>query len=420
MDPLWLTGLGVVCPLGHDPDALWSALDAGRSGVGLWSQPPPRVASHIGGEVRGFEPLAALAGLGLGAEVQRLAADLLRDNPRATGQVVVAAAQAIASAQLQEAYPSERIGHVLACHNTHGGYWTQGVLDCEDEPDFIEPMFGVHAFDTDAAAVIAELFGIRGPTFTVGGACASGNMALLAAEDLIRTGRADAVVVGGVATTPSPVVLQGWAIIQAIVSERFLEAPHRASRPFDLGRCGFVPAEGAGAVVLERASRTSARRARAQAELLATAATSAAVRHTRPAVEAQIRCARAALQRAGLSPAAVGYVNAHGTSTPVGDAVEVASIREVLGARAEKVPVSSTKSMLGHALQAASLIELVATVQSLQHQRVHPTINLDDPDPELGLDFVPGHSRSHTFDVALSNALGFGGLNACAVVGLPR
>lgn len=413
---LAITGMGVISTLGSSPGELWAALDAGRSGITRWREMDPRIYSKIGGDLSAFNSTAHLSSHP--RALRERAAEVLRDNPRGTQLAACVVADAVKSAALD--IDPVRIGNVLGGHDLHARYHHDNALACAEEPDFIDPLFGLLAFDTDAAAAAGEISGLLGPTFTVGGACATGNTALLAGIDLLAAGRCDSVVVSAVALTPSPAILQGWALIDAISHRSFNDAPERASRPFDLRREGFVPSEGAAAVVIEPLDRAIARGAVVHAEILGIAAASAGTRHTRPDIGAQIRCARAALESAGLSPAEIDYVNAHGTSTPVGDRVEVLALEEVLGERARQIPVNSTKSMLGHALQAASLIELVATVEQIRHQRVHPTINLDEPDPELRLDFVPHRSRPQQIRAAMSNAFGFGGLNSCVIVGRPR
>jgi 3-oxoacyl-(acyl-carrier-protein) synthase len=214
-----------------------------------------------------------------------------------------------------------------------------------------------------------------------------------------------------------PLLLQGWAIMGAISIQSFNDDPARASRPFDARREGFVPSEGAGAVVLETLARARAREARIHAELLGAASTSNASRLTKPDLDGQIRAIRGALQNAHIAAEKVDYVNAHATSTLLGDATEVAAIKATLGDRACHIPVNSTKSMIGHCIMSAAAVELIATVLEIEHSFVHPTINQEESDPELDLDFVPNEARQHRIEVAISNSFGFGGLNSCVVVG---
>lgn len=416
-----ITGMGVVTVLGDTPEALHASLVAGRSGIGPWKRRrDDRHYSQIGGDLSDFDLTSHLE-----ARTDRYPVELIkrcltltRDTPLALRLVAAAALQASHDAALAGALPPERIGHVLAGHNVNAGYIIQnGLTFYQDEPDYIEPLFGLFSMDTDVLAATSELLTLKGPSFTVGGACASGNVALLTGLDLLRAGRADAVLVTGAPIELEPVALQGWSLIDAISIRSFNDTPERASRPFDARREGFVPSEGAGALMLETWSSARARRARVYGELLGASTVCDASRLTRPDLDGQVRAMRLAMDDARIVPADVDYVNAHATSTPLGDAVEVAAIKAALGSRAGQIPVNSTKSMIGHCLTAAAIVELVATLLQMRDGVVHPTINQEEPDPELDLDFVPNQSRPATIDVALSNSFGFGGINACVAVG---
>jgi len=265
----------------------------------------------------------------------------------------------------------------------------------------------------------SELLEARGPAFTVGGACASGNLAMMAGLDLLRAGRADAVVVSGSPIELEPLALHGWALLDALSFHSFNDAPERASRPFDRLREGFVPSEGAGALVLETLDSARRRGAAIHAEVLGASSVSDACRLTKPDLDGQRRAMELALADAAVTPSDIDYVNAHATSTPLGDAVEVAAIKTVFGERAREIPVNSTKSMTGHCLCAAGVIELIATIVQMQRGFVHPTINQEEPDPALDLDFVPNRAREARIVRAMSNSFGFGGLNSSVIVG-PR
>jgi 3-oxoacyl-(acyl-carrier-protein) synthase len=304
----------------------------------------------------------------------------------------------------------------MAGHNVNGNYIYQTGKAFQEEPEFIDPLYGMMAGDTDVLSLGSDLLELRGPSFTVGGACASGNLALMTAVDLLRAGRADAVLVSAPSNDLDPPSIHAWMILDALSFRSFNDQPERASRPFDARREGFVPSQGAGAVVLETLAGARARGARIRAEVAGVAAASDGSRQTRPDRGGQVRAMRGALEDARIPADEVDYVNAHATSTPLGDAVEVAAIKDLFGARARQLAVNATKSMLGHCLSAAGIVELVATVLQLEHQVLHPTINLEEPDPELDLDFVPNQAREARLTVALSNAFGFGGLNSCAVV----
>ncbi len=413
-----VTGLGIVCPLGDRPERLIEALLAGRSGIVRLSGMPAGVYAQIGGDLRDFDLTAHLdSRRDLPADLVRRARRLLRATPP-PGQITAAAAlQAVCGAGLADGSGGERLGHVLAGHNLNQCYIVDNAMTLREDPEGIEPLYGLYALDTDVLSVVSELVGARGPSFTIGNACASGNIALLTAQDLLRAGRADAVLVTAAPSDLSPVMLQGWALIDALSYRSFNDRPERASRPFDAAREGFVPCMAGAAMMVETLDHARRRGAPVLAEILGAASSSDASRLPKPDHAGQVRSIRLALADAGVSADDVDYVNAHATSTPLGDAVEVAALKTALGRRAYAVPVNSSKSMLGHCLTSAGLVEAVATVLQITAGAVHPTINLDTPDPDLDLDFVPGEARPHAIDVAISNSFGFGGLNSTVVLG---
>jgi 3-oxoacyl-(acyl-carrier-protein) synthase len=416
-----VTGLGAVTVIGDTPEAFHNALVNGQSGITRWKKPrDDRHYSRIGGDLSDFDLAAHLerqGGLYAAAQV-KLCLSLMRSAPLVPRLVAAAALQAWNDAALPSTMAPERIGHILGGHNLNAGYIVENSLTFHhDEPDYIEPLFGLLSLDTDVLSATSELLSLKGPSFTVGGACASSNIALCTAVDMLRAGRADAMLVTGAPIELEPVVLHSWGILDAISIRSFNDTPERASRPFDALREGFVPSEGAGALVLETLASARARQTRIHGEVLGTSSTSDGSRLTRPDQGGQTRAIRLCLDDARISPEQVDYVNAHATSTPLGDAVEVAAIKAALGSGAGRIPVNSTKSMIGHCLSAASILEMVATLLQMRDGVVHPTINQEQGDPALDLDFVPNEARQADIDIALSNAFGFGGINSCVVVG---
>ena len=412
-----ITGLGIVSPIGETVGEVRQSLASGHSGITHWKRMHEGSYSQIGGDLSDFDLKAHLARVGdrYPEDLAKRARRLLRTTPLSGRLTASAALQAYVDAGV--ALPPERVGHVLSGHNLHSPYIHANVMAYQDEPEHIEALYGIHYLDTDVLAVISELLNLQGPNFSVGGACASGNLALLNALDLLRSGRADAVVVSGAASPIDLVTRQGWSMLGALAIKSFNDAPAAASRPFDARREGFVPSEAAAAVVLERQDHAAARGATIYAHLLGAASTCNASRLPHPNHDAQVRVMQTALDDAGIPAEEINYVNAHATSTPAGDATEVAALKTVLGDRAYQIPINATKSLVGHCLTSAAIVELIATVIQMQEGFVHPTINLTDPDPELDLDFVPSHARGHEIEYAISNAFGFGGLNACVVVG---
>ena len=414
-----ITGIGAVTPLGESIPAYAESLKEGRSGIIRWKRQYADSYSQIGGDMSDFDAKVHLSQVGADypAELNRLARKLLRATPQSGQLTACAALQAYVDADLgSDALPPARCAHIMGGHNLNAPYIYANNVTFQREPEYIDSRYGIMHLDTDVLAVISQLLNLRGSNFAVGGACASGNLALLAALDHLRAGRADAILVTGAACPLGPVTRQGWAMIQALAIKSFNDLPEQASRPFDARREGFVPSEGAAAVVLESVDSARRRGASVYGYLLGAASTCNASRLTHPDQDAQMGVMQAALHDAELPPARVNYVNAHATSTPAGDATEVEALRQVFGRHIDRVPVNATKSMVGHCLTSAAIVELVATVIQMAHGFVHPTINLTDPDPALDLDFVPHRARAHQIEVALSNSFGFGGLNASVVV----
>jgi 3-oxoacyl-(acyl-carrier-protein) synthase len=415
-----VTGMGLVTVLGDSLSSFGDALFAGRSGITRWKRMDERCHSRIGGDLSDFDLEAHLLRVGAAypAELLRRARRLLRPAPLSGRITAAAALQAFVDAGLPATgLEPERFGHVLAGHNLNQNYVYENNRTFGEEPEYIDALFGLLCMDTDVLSTSSEILGLRGCSWTVGGACASGNLAVLTGLDLLRSGRADAVLVSGGNVDLDPVVLHAWSMMEAVSYRAFNDAPARASRPFDALREGFVPSEGAGALVLETLDGARARGARVHAEILGAFAASDASRLTRPDRAGQVRAMRGALRDAGIAPGRIDYVNAHATSTPLGDAVEVEAIKEALGERAYQIPVNATKSLIGHCMTAAGVIELIATILQMQRGMLHPTINQEEKDPLLDLDFVPNRARPCRIEVALSNAFGFGGLNSCVVVG---
>jgi 3-oxoacyl-(acyl-carrier-protein) synthase len=415
-----VTGLGVITGIGHNTESFWEGLVNGRSGIRRWLNKDPRIGSKVGGDLTDFSLPAYLSDecSNYPQDLVMRARKLLRATPMSGVLTALAAMQAWVDAGIEEStIPAGRCAHVCAGHNLGHAYVSENLRIFADDPEYIEPLFGVHHLDTDVVGVTCELLGIKGPSFLVGGACASGNIALITALGLIRSGVVDAVLVTGAPVAQDSLVLQGLVMIDAVFTGDFDGDPQRASRPFDALRAGFVPSEGGAAVVLESAASARRRGASQSAILLGGACTSSAHRLTKPDRDGQERAMRDALAAARVPAQEVGYVNAHATSTPLGDATEVAAIKAVLGSRAAEIPVNSTKSMTGHCLSASGVVEFVATVLQLREGVVHATINQEKRDEALDLDFVPNEPRRYDAHIALSNSFGFGGMNSSVVVG---
>jgi 3-oxoacyl-[acyl-carrier-protein] synthase II len=401
-----ITGMGAITPLGLSVDEFWQGCREGRSGAGpLTRVDATNYPTKIGAEVKGFEPEKYMDR----KEARRMA--------RFSQMAVAAASEAVASAGLKlEEEDRDRIGVMLG--NGNGGYpeIEQGVRTIVAKGGMrLEPLYLPKTLPNMAASQISMRFGLKGYNSTVTTACAAGTQAMGDAMELIRNGRADVVITGGTEAGISELGLAAFSVMRALSTRN--DEPERASRPFDAERDGFVCCEGAAIFVLERLEHAIARGAPVLAELVGYGASADAYHLVAPCADGDgaARAMRWALEDAGVSLEEVDYINAHGTSTPLNDASETAAIRQVFGERAYRVPVSSTKSMIGHGLGASGALESVACIKTLQTGIIHPTINYEHPDPECDLDYVPNVARQADVRIILKNSFGFGGQNACLV-----
>jgi 3-oxoacyl-[acyl-carrier-protein] synthase II len=402
-DGVVVTGLGCVSPLGTDVAATWQALLAGRSGVSRLPEDfDPRLPVQIAARVPGPVDPGALP------------AKELRRLDRAILLALAAAREALADARLVsgESCDGDRAG--VAIGSGIGGVETlannQRAL-LEAGPRRVSPFFIPMTLANMPAGMVAIRHGLRGPNLCHVTACASGAHALGESLRILQRGDADVMVAGGTEAAITPLVVAGFANMQALSKNA---DPLRASRPFDRDRDGFVLAEGAAVVVLEREAHAVARGAQIRGRLVGYAASADALHVAAPDPEGAgaRRCMQRALADAGLPVDAVDYVNAHATSTPAGDAMEAAALRGVFGAHAERMAVSSTKGATGHLLGAAGALEALLSLLALETGTLPPTINLENPDPECALDHVAGKPRAARVRVVLSNSFGFGGVNA--------
>ena len=400
------TGMGAVTPLGEDVQEYWDSLVQGRSGIGPMTLcDPAEYPCKISGEVSGFDP---------GKYIDRKEA---RRMARFSQMAVSAAGLAIEDGGLDlSAEDPERLGVVTG--NGNGGFPTTEenarILVAKGGMR-MSPFFIPMILPNMAAANVSRIYGLKGYTSTVITACAAGNQAIGDAAEAIRRGAADVVLGGGCEAGISQLGLGGFNVIKALTRQN--DEPEKASRPFDAGRDGFVPAEGAAYLVMESLEHALDRGADIIAEVTGYGVSSDAFHAVQPDEDGSgaARAIRWALQDAGIGPGDVSYVNAHGTSTPKNDLSETLAIKLVFGDGAYDVPISSTKSMIGHVLGGAGALEAVACVQTIRTNEIHPTINYEVPDPECDLDYVPNKARKAQVDAVLSNSFGFGGQNACLV-----
>lgn len=407
-----VTGLGIVSPIGIGISEFWKAALTGRSGITAIRSfepfPMDGYRSRVAGQVHDFVPGQILDGV-LAERVDRYAQFALaavkealadshlqmgRENPHRVGVIVGAGmgGMVMGEREITQLYQQQRP------HRVH--------------PNFI-PVITLNS----ASGIVAMACGAKGPNLTISTACSSSAHALGQALQCIREGRADVVITVGADASITPLVFAGFCSLRAL-STKYNDHPGKASRPFDRGRDGFVMGEGAGALILESAVHAKKRKAQIYAEVAGYAATSEAYHMVIPREDGEevATTMRLALADAGITPAQVDYINAHATSTTIGDAVEVKALRNVFKARAQKLAINATKSLIGHSLGAAGAIGAIASILAIHTGRIHPTANYDDPDPACAL---PGISRSvqeRRVNVALLNAFGFGSNNAAVVL----
>ena len=402
-----VTGLSSITPLGESVDEFWNNLCNGVSGIGpitLCDATP--FPCRIAGEVTDFEPSAYMDP----KDAKRMA--------RFSQLAVAAAREAISDADLDiGSYPKpDRIGVVMG--NGNGGFPTteeNARMLISRGGMKVSPFFIPMILPNMAAANVSRIFGIKGYTSTIITACAAGTQAIGEGFEIIKRGDADVVLAGGCEAGISQLGLGGFNVIKALTKQN--EEPHKASKPFDANRDGFVPAEGSAILVLETLAHALDRGANIYAKISGQGVSSDAYHAVQPDEngDGAARAIQNALMNSGLSAKDIDYINAHGTSTPLNDLAETLAIKKIFGENGAP-PISSTKSMIGHALGGAGAIEAVASIKSIQSQIIHPTINQETPDPKCNLDYVPNISRKHKIETALSNSFGFGGQNACIII----
>jgi 3-oxoacyl-[acyl-carrier-protein] synthase II len=405
-----ITGVGVVSPIGTGVQPFWNALMEGRSGVRrIATFDPSAFDCQIAAEVTDFDPTAYMDR----KEIRR--------NDRFVHFAVAATRMALEDARFAiTPQTADQIGVIIGTGIGGARTWEdahQTLL--ERGPGKVSPFFVPMMIINMASGIVSILVGARGPNFSVVSACATGGHAIGEAFRLIQRGDVTAMICGGTEAGVTPLSLAGFCTMKAMSTRN--DEPARAMRPFDANRDGFVMGEGAGILLLEDWEHAERRGARIYAEMAGYGMSADAYHITQPDPEGvgAARAMRLAIADAGLTPPQIGYINAHGTSTPYNDKFETLAIKRVFGDVARKVPVSSTKSMTAHLLGAAGGVELIASILTLERQVLPPTINYEVPDPDCDLDYVPNVSRPARVDAAMSNAFGFGGHNATLVVRRP-
>ncbi len=403
-----ITGMGVIASNGIGKDNFWKAISSGKSGVSMISSfDTSQFTTRFAGEIKNFDPL------------QFVDQKNLKRMDRTSQLAVACAKMAVQDAGIDPAKNGrDRAGVIIGTAMAgHGYILNQHVTLQEKGPMRISPYTALASFPDACASQVSIELGITGPSFSISTACSSASDAVSYACEAIRSNTVDFMLMGGAEASIYPGILAAFCVARALSTRN--EAPEKASRPFSKDRDGFVLGEGSGMLVLEEYEHANKRGAHIYAEVLGSGMTCDAYHMTSPeptGCEAA-RAMRMSLEEARVSPDQVDYINAHGTSTPLNDKTETAVIKQVFGDRAYQVPISATKSMVGHLIGAAGSVELIATLLAMEHQVIPPTINYEVPDPECDLDYVPNQARPAKIRIAMKNSFGFGGKNSILVVG---
>jgi 3-oxoacyl-(acyl-carrier-protein) synthase len=415
-----ITGMDTINPLGDTLEDYYNNLINGKSGIKKWqSLAVDNIDCKLGGDLghydfkRALEKLQPLASEELHKKLRKLFRTMTFSN-RAT---TLTAIRAYHDAGLFGADVDPfRTSVLVAGHNFNSNYILANIRQFDEEPAYIDPLFGVEALDPNIPATIAEVLHVQGPTFTLGAACASGNIALRDGFRDIVNGECDVSVVSGAIFDMTPCDIHAMAVLNSLVIDpEFLDKPEAASRPFDVRRKGFVPSHGAGTIILEDLEFAKRHGARIYAEVLGVAANSNANHLPVPLDDVQAHLMTTLLRKTGVDPEEVDYVNCHATGTLLGDANEIKAIKKAFGKQAYRLKLNAPKSMLGHVCWSAPIVESIGGLLQMQHGKLHPSINIDELDPEIDLDVCKDGPVHHRISMMLKNSFGFGGLNSAAL-----
>jgi 3-oxoacyl-(acyl-carrier-protein) synthase len=413
--------MGTINPLGDTLDEYYQNLISGKSGIRRWkSLDMSNIECKIGGDLGDYDCLAALERFkdNLGPETFKKAKKMFRSTTFSAKASVLTTLAAWQDAGLfASGIDPFRTSVIVGGHNLNSNYIHENSKRFFQDEETMDPLSGVEGIDPNVPAVITEILGLHGPTFTIGGACASGNLALREGFRDITSGECDAAVIAGGLFDMSPGDIQASVIINAVVVKpEYQEQPEKASRPFDADRAGFVYSHGAGTLMLEELGHAVARGARIHAEVLGVRANANASHLPAPAAAVQARLIRELLASTGTDPTEVDFASCHATGTPGGDLEEIRAIKEAFGAHAYSMKLNAAKSMLGHTCWASPIVETIAGLLQMRHGRLHPTINIDRLDPEVDLDVCAKGPVNHQIRCMLKNSFGFGGINSCSLI----
>ncbi len=412
-----VTGMGINTPIGDTLGTYYENLIAGKSAISKWKFfDTSNIYSKVGGDLSDYDIKRKLSQLSdkLVPEAHKRLRRLIKRAPFSTRLSMLCAADAYLDAGLDASLDGTKAGVIVGGHNLHNNLVFDNHTQFNEEPEYIDSLLALHSLDTDEATSVGELLQLKGPVYTMGGACASVNVALRNALDEIRHHDHELMMVVGAPLDFAPLDLQAMAIMGAIGYQSFNDDPERASRPYDKAREGFIPSHGVGVMVVEELQHALERGARIYAEILGVATASDGSHLPTPSVEGQTRTLTKLLKKTNTAPEEVDYINAHATSTPLGDITEINSIKQVFGDHAGKIKINATKSMLGHTCWSAPVVETIASILQMGAGKLHPSINIEQMDPEVDLDIVTA-PEDHEMRCFVKNSFGFGGINCCAL-----
>jgi 3-oxoacyl-(acyl-carrier-protein) synthase len=417
-----ITGMGITSPLGDNIDDFFHNLTAGKSGIKIMkSIDTSRIRAKIGGDMGDYDVKGKMEQLKskIPEDMYKRMKKIIKTAPFSTRLTVLTALFAyIDAGLLNDTVNKERFAAIIGGHNFHDNYIVKNAFQFFKEPEFIDGLMGICVFDSDIVASICEILQIYGPMSIVGGTCTSAGLAIKNGILEIMYNDSDIAIVGGGVLDYSALGYQALSLVNAISFSSFNDTPEKGSRPYDLKREGFVPSHGSGMLVIESLEHALKRNARIYAEILAIESNNDANHLTVPSVEGQTRLIRKVLEKANLKPEQIDYINAHATSTPLGDRIELKSIKEVFGEHAKKLKINATKSMIGHTGWTSHSVELIASIQQMRYSTLHPSINIENIDPECeGLDVCANKKvENYNINYLLKNSFGFGGINCCSII----
>lgn len=417
---LVVTGMSILTPIGDNCSDFLKNLLTGKSAITHWKHfDTTNIYSKIGGDLSDYDiesRVNSFKGKIPDDLFQRLH-HLINGAPWGIQMTLLSAVAAYIDANLSSHFfDNRRVCITVAGHNLNQNFVYNNHIQFSEEPDFINGLFALRALDTDHAASISEVLQFQGPTYTLGGACASGNIALRAAIDEIRYHDMEMAFVTGPLLEFSPLDLEGMAILDAISYKNFNDYPEKASRPYDLRREGFVPSHGNAVLVVEELEHAKQRNAKIYAEIIGVESNADACHLPQPSITGQANLIRTLLDKYHINPNQIDYISAHATSTLLGDATELYAIKDAFGQHAFKLKINAPKSMLGHTCWAAAIVETVAAILQMNAGILHPSINIDNLDPEVDLDVCANHSCKHQINLMLKNSFGFGGINSISLI----